>query len=452
MKTLVSLAIALAMAGSSVASYASGTILFSRPVDGMYQGNLMRIGSGLFTVRNDGSHLKQLTPWVANSYFLASGIAYYGAGGGKPSTGYWPTTNFSPHGYKIQYFAGESSDPTAVPYSGKYRVMDLRTGNSFSLLPGNDDNAAPGYGYLAWGPEASNLIAYTNSTSEIAVDPRCIYLMHTDGSARHLLWCAPAQQSTPQGLVPTLAVDSIRWAGNGQSLLAYVAYQPAPLEFARRLTPSANIGGSGYDALFKVDVLTGQATEIASNNPDPPSGDISFDGTKVVYQQYGAGSGCDNDNPESTNGISLCVQDLTTGQVTELDPTSQGAWGGMGAQGLSAFWYVSLLLSPDGSKLAFSMDNLDQSESDLYIMNTDGTGLRELTHRGTSTPAGTWVAWIPVAWSTDGTRILANRGTLSSSGYDGRRPSTIHILNLSTGKNRYITDGYAADWFEDTSY
>jgi len=452
MKTLVSVAIALAMAGSTVAARANGTILLSRPVDGVYQGTLMRVGSGLFTIHDDGTDLKKLTPWVANSYYLPSGVGYYLSNGSGAGTGYFLTRNFAPAGGRIQYFHGESSDPTAIPYAGKYRVMDLGTGDSYRVLPGSNDNAPPGYGYLAWGPADTHLIAYTNSTSDLPVDPHCIFVMHPDGSSRRLLWCAPEQESTPQGMVPTRAVEGIRWAGNGKSLLAFVSYQPAPLVFAKPMSPS-QLGGTGYAALYKVDIETGVGKEIATNNPEPVTGDLSYDGTKVVYQQWD-GWECGNTNPEDQDGISVCELDLTTGQVTTVIGRMVGDgsedWESQGPEGLSANFYVNLLLSPSGSKLAVSMDNADQNESDLYVVNSDGTDLRQLTYRDAQTPAQQLIAWIPVAWSADGNRLLANRGTVALSGTDRRQPSDVHIINLATGTNRDVTDGYAVDWFEDT--
>jgi Tol biopolymer transport system component len=382
---------------------------------------------------------------------MSSGSAYYGPPR-RVLTGYWPTSNFSPGGHRIQYFAGHASDPTAAPYHGKYRVMDLRTGQSYRLFPGADDNAAPGYGYLAWGPAGSNLIAYTNSANGIRVNPRCVYLMRPDGSERRQLWCAPDHQSTPQGSVPTRAVEAIRWAGNGKSLLAYVTYYRKPLSLAGARPAQADpFGSTGYAALFKVDVPTGAARKIAPNIFAPESGDISYDGSKVVYQQYDY-SGCGDDNPEAP-GVSLCVQDTTTGQVTTLRPDPLGP-GWDDAYGLSSYWYVPLLLSPDGTRLAFSMDNKAQPEptqSNLYVINTDGTGLHKYTHRGADAPAGHRIAWIPVAWSADGKRLLVNKGMAPASidSSDQSTSSEVYIFNLATGRHRRIADGYAVDWFED---
>lgn len=437
MKLFVSIVVGMAMASSAVV-HANGTILLTRPVDGSYQGSLAQVGAGLFTIRNDRSHLKQLTPWVADSYYLQRGdYGHYG---------YWEKTrNFSPRGRTIVYFAGHSSNPFAYSYAGKYRVMDLATGRSHTLFSGDNDNVAPGYGAVAWGP--AGMIAYANSANGVTVEPHCVYLMRSHGD-RHRLWCAPAQEQTPQGMVPTLFVGAIRWAGNGKSLLASVYYQPEGMEVARAPASAAWPPGDSF-AIYKVNIKTGVGKEIATNSP--VLFDVSYDGTKVIYAQWG-GDVCGNTNPEGQNGVSLCLLNLTTGHVTTLNPRIGTAdWGEAGWDGISSIWSLQVLLSPDGSKVVFSMDNRDQSESDLYMMNACGTGLRQLTSRNPATPAGTLVGWIPVAWSADGRRILANRGTVILAGTDKRQPTDVHILDLATGKHWRVTDGYAVDWHDDAS-
>lgn len=432
MKSLVSIAIALAMAGSAVV-HANGTILLTRPVDGSYQGKLTTVGEGLFTIKNDGTHLKQLTPWVAHSYYSQLGLFSY-----------YTTRNFSPLARDIVYFAGKPSGSWYL--DGKYRVMNLASGQSHRLFPGSNDSAAPGYGAVAWGP--NGLIAYANSANGIPVNPHCVYLMRGDGSERHRLWCAPAQESTPQGMVPTLSVGGIRWAGNGKSLVATVYYQPVGLAIAPASEPPP-VGGTAWSAVYKVNVKTGVGTEIATNTAD--FFDVSYDGSKVVYEQW-SGDGCGNTNPEGMNGTSLCVLDLKAGHVTTINPPGGRDWWQRGSGGVSGLWAIQVLFSPNGSKLALSLDNIEQTESDLYVINTDGTGLRQITFPNPATPAGTVVGWMPVAWSADGGRILANRGTAILVGTDQRRPTDIHILNLMTGKNRRLTDGYAVDWHDNTSY
>jgi hypothetical protein len=179
---------ALAMACSYASVYASGTILLTRPVNTISNGTLMPTGSGLFTVNDGGGHLRQLTPFVSGSYYMPSWVA--SQNNYRIGAGYWLTTNLSPDGKSVLYFQNPSSDPADGPYSGKYYVRNLATGTIQPLFAGSNDNAAPGYGYLARDPADGNTIAYTNSTSEYPVPTPCVYLMHADGSNQHALWGA----------------------------------------------------------------------------------------------------------------------------------------------------------------------------------------------------------------------------------------------------------------------
>lgn len=118
------MAIALAMTCSCAAVHASGTILFERPINGTYNGQPVQTGLALFTIQDNGTDLDQLTPLVANAWYVPSGVAAYGPGR-------WLTKNFSPDGQSIQYFYGQTTDPSAGgPTSGKYYTMNLGTGTT----------------------------------------------------------------------------------------------------------------------------------------------------------------------------------------------------------------------------------------------------------------------------------------------------------------------------------
>ena len=443
-------AVALAVACSCAVAHADGTILFTRPVNSVHNGTLMPTGAGLFVINDTGSGFQQLTPLTANAYYAPSG-AY--ASGAYAASGYWLTKNFSPDGQYIQYFAGKSSDPTQQgPYPGKYYVMDLKNHTSRPLFSDADDNAAPGHGFLAWGPAASNEIAFANSANEVTTSPPCVYLMHTDGSHEHLLWCAPADEKTPQGAVPTLAVDSIRWAGNGKALLAYVSYQPMSLAMPRQKTTTDPVGGTAYEGVYEIDVQTGTAKEVATNAPDPAVGDLSYDGSVVLYQQYGF-SGCGNTNPEDSTGVSLCVKNLHTGKVTTLFENNLGQWDLNGAGGWWAtYWYSQALLSPDGSNVAVTMENAQGTEADLYVVRSDDTNITQLTVPAANTPAGSEIAWLPAAWSPNGKQLLVNRITAPAANSKNQTtPSEVHVIALSNGRDWRITNGFAVDWLKPSS-
>lgn len=449
-------AIALSMAFSCATASAavdadSGTILFTRPVTGTYNGAPSVVGSGLFLIHDNGTGFRQLTPMAAGSYYFPSGVAYDGSG---PSihSGTWLTRNFSPNGRYIQYFEAHLANPVASgPYPGKYDVKDLHTGATSALFRGANDNNPPGYGYLAWGPAGSNEIAYTNSTSELTTSTPCVGLMHPDGSDAHTLWCAPATISLPQGSVPSLAVSQIRWSGNGKRLLAYVSYQPVPLALPKRSDTAPTVGGSGFAALFVVNVQTGASRMVAPDVADDPAlGDISYNGNVVLYQQPDLYS-CGDINPES-QGLSLCAMNLTTGAVTTLLPAND--WYLQGTDlWYSPWFYPTARLSPDGSKAAVTMvgQNATVFQADLYILNTDGSGIsRALTSRPANTPAGNEIAWIPVAWSPDGRQLLVNHLTTTSSGtfQQAMTSSEVHVFAVSNARDWRVTSGYAVDWLK----
>lgn len=70
----------------------------------------------------------------------------------------------------------------------------------------------------------------------------------------------------------------------------------------------------------------------------------------------------------------------------------------------------SLVWSPDGSRLAFGSGHLE-SPSQIFVINADGSGLRQVTRDGNNN----WPAWSP-----DGSRIaFVHNGTLSTIAPDG---------------------------------
>ena len=86
-------------------------------------------------------------------------------------------------------------------------------------------------------------------------------------------------------------------------------------------------------------------------------------------------------------------------------------------------------LSPNGRLIAFSASGSGVHTSDLWIMHTDGSGLRDLTN----TPDRNDV---DPAWSPDGRNIAW------SSGPDGSRAGQLFVMSLCTGVSRAITQPF----------
>jgi Tol biopolymer transport system component len=258
--------------------------------------------------------------------------------------------------------------------------------------------------------------------------------MKPDGGDKHRLWCAPAHVSTPNGAASTQAVETLRWAGNGKTLLAFVTYLPpgAPTYY-------------NYLAAFLIDVQAGTAVEAADNIPFEV-GDLSYDGSKIIFQQYA----CGVEDPLALDGISLCVKDMRSGKITSLLPADAWYKWGRIVSWSRSYWFDDLLLSPDGSQAAFMMQTTASFDSDLYVINTDGKNLRQLTTQNPIPPADFhYVDWLPTAWSPDGTQILVNRSVEPSpySTTDATWPSEVHIVNVNTGRDRLVTHGFAVSWY-----
>ncbi len=98
--------------------------------------------------------------------------------------------------------------------------------------------------------------------------------------------------------------------------------------------------------------------------------------------------------------------------------------------------------SPDGKRIAFIRDmdrNMDQTSSELFIMNADGTNVQRLTDNNVSDGYP--------SWSPDGKRIAFSSGR--SGGWE------VHVINLATLHVTQLTEGEGAqgsgvpDWSPD---
>jgi Tol biopolymer transport system component len=99
-------------------------------------------------------------------------------------------------------------------------------------------------------------------------------------------------------------------------------------------------------------------------------------------------------------------------------------------------------LSPDGTQVAFYATSRDR-DNEIYVINTDGSGLTRLTNREGEDTAP--------SWSPDGSRILYISSVFTTGAYlnifvmdaDGSNP---HPLTNFTD-----TDGFSAGWSPDGS-
>jgi Tol biopolymer transport system component len=139
---------------------------------------------------------------------------------------------------------------------------------------------------------------------------------------------------------------------------------------------------------------------------------------------------------EAPESMAIGIRDLTTGKVTFLESTREGA---PRADGYSApSW------SPDGSQLVYSVNPLDEHDdpidpSEMFIVNADGSGRHALKTPGLTT--------VDPAWSPDGSRIVF------STGFPGAFGAVLDVYVIhpdGTGLQRLSSvDSAAPSWTFD---
>jgi len=236
-----------------------------------------------------------------------------------------------------------------------------------------------------------------------------------------------------------------------------------PAEVAQATFPGAN----GKIAFERSTVFA--AHDIYAINPDG-SGEINLthngannrqvawspDGSRIAF--FSDGDGLDDDyniyvakadgsgpvrvadtgnagSPAwSPDGRSIAFED---GFIYTVHPDGTGlrVLIGTGRSGYPAW-------SPDGSKIAFAHDE-GSSAPDIYVANTDGSGMRRVTDDSDETNG--WSSWSP-----DGTRIAYSAGRAGCEPFGCLR---VYVVNADGTNRRMLTDdyGFYPTWAPDGS-
>jgi Tol biopolymer transport system component len=140
----------------------------------------------------------------------------------------------------------------------------------------------------------------------------------------------------------------------------------------------------------------------------------------------------------SPNGTSLAFANDRGGSLAiYVAPVGGGAAGQVTAGSVGGDFQPRW--SPDGRRILFLRD-IGANDNDLYVVNTDGTGLRQLTDTPTRVESG-------ATWSPSGSEIVFSAGTsLYSTAADGSGES-----QLSTGPAAPFTETFDRDGVVDPS-
>jgi Tol biopolymer transport system component len=136
--------------------------------------------------------------------------------------------------------------------------------------------------------------------------------------------------------------------------------------------------------------------DFTSSSPDYVASVLSPawspDGTRlaVEYREYGVNTLCGAKPVHGSLCSSIAIVDVATG-TTEIVASEVGAPAGPS-------W------SPDGTKIAFSNADTGRRGAAIFVMDADGTHVRQLTH-SVPTEGVKWSGDLDPTWSPDGKRI-----------------------------------------------
>jgi WD40-like Beta Propeller Repeat len=275
-------------------------------------------------------------------------------------------------------------------------------------------------------------IAFRTGEDLLAVDPADPGEIISLGSFDELSLASPFAEC-PSGQVYLNPCGPVGWSRDGTRLL---------LSTGSRLTPLSSLSVLGDD---------GSREPLVGTAPTR-WGAISPDGSQVVYSQgrWRGPNIVDADGGTPRSLADPCPRQEVRGELRELcgemaaEATAwspdgstiawldfgEGTIPGAGHENFLSFVNPdgtglregvatlpgtfggnSLVWSPDGSQLAFWMADDDDRNGQIFVINADGTGLRQVTHQGENQ----WPTWSP-----DGSRIaFVHDGALYTMAQDG---------------------------------
>jgi Tol biopolymer transport system component len=236
---------------------------------------------------------------------------------------------WSPDGEQLALALGELGANS--PYVG-FHIVDPRTGTDRRI----PDKAMGCFtaSYLTWSPNGK-LLAYSCRGIGYPGDPGTIYTIRPDGSGRRLIATGP------------FAAFSPTWSPDGKRL----AFSTGESPFQRPVGES--VGPISYrSAIYVIDVAGRHARQVAWGALP----DWSPDGKTIAYFAPGC-EGIPND----------------TGRIRLVTPTGRDVTPPAApCDGIGPARHPVPAWSPDGRQIAVA------TNAALYVMNANGTGLRQL--------------------------------------------------------------------------
>jgi hypothetical protein len=192
-------------------------------------------------------------------------------------------------------------------------------------------------------------------------------------------WTPPAPSSTILPTQPTACLSAQTWQARLSQPLAI------PAGLSNKILTYGPIDQSNINGPWEVAIVNlngSQRQPIAE-----VKGAISPDGTRFAY---------------SLNNAGIQIKDLASGSVTPV-PGTTGSYPGL-------FW------TPNGKSIVFSQIG----SFDLFMVNPDGSGLRQLTFGGYHE--------LPIGWLSDGSLLYGQ--------YEAEDQYVVYRFNLQSGESQ----------------
>ena len=242
-----------------------------------------------------------------------------------------------------------------------------------------------------------------------------------NGPGIYNIWTVKTDGTGLTGVTSTTAAntDNMRpqWSPDGTKI-AFDSTRKTDETDANSTNGTSNIWVVNTDGTGLTPLTTATAGNAGSYQPQ-----WSPDGTKIAFDSMRKTDGTDAANTNNTSNIWTMNADGTA--LTALTTTTA-----MNASSNSPQW------SPDGTKIAFESSRATDrtnaantnNTGNIWVVNTDGTGLTPLT----TTTANYALSRIP-QWSPDGTRIVfqSHRKTDGTDADNTNNTTNIWMVNAN---------------------
>jgi Tol biopolymer transport system component len=192
------------------------------------------------------------------------------------------------------------------------------------------------------------------------------------------------------------------------------------------------------DGIYTIRSSDGAVLKRLTVNPYPPTGnfggadipgDFSPDGSQFVFMRAKPGSG---PVPDRNQSGAIFIENTDGSGLRQITPYGLA----------NSHDYATESWSPDGSKILFAGIHEGFNGGSLYVVNTDGRGLRTIP----LDTGGTFALAFSPSWSPDGSKIIFSLFTRKGPGTGEEGIFTANADGTSVAQVANSGGSDSADW------